>query len=266
MPNSATTRVTLLRLFETALLCGLLPWGCVATERVDKSKDLSPTRPDTPVTEGPAPDAWEETTRHQGVVVYRRHRDGSTLPELRAVAEIDANLYEVLAVLHDAERHTDWIYRCVESTILERAVETEGILYSRTRGLPPVVADRDVVLRVRASKKPGGREILVEFEALKSHLKTEVAGVVRMPQLTGHYRLTAISESRTRVDYQVYADPGGWLFDWIKRVAVRALPLNTITGLRRQVMKTRGQYTSFVDAWKGAELKAPDPALPDPSR
>ena len=74
-------------------------------------------------------------------------------------------------------------------------------------------------------------------------------GVVRVTALRGFYRLTALDGGRTRVVYQVYSDPGGSLPRWLARKATEKIPAETITTLRRQVARTRGQYQKFLDRY-----------------
>jgi hypothetical protein len=73
-----------------------------------------------------------------------------------------------------------------------------------------------------------------------------VAGVVRMPLLEGHYDLVAETPTRTRVEYRMRLELGGRLPGWIERAASEDMPFETLTGLRRQVEKTRDLYGDFV--------------------
>ena len=92
------------------------------------------------------------------------------------------------------------------------------IVYSRTEA-PWPVSDRDVVLRGELEVNPDKGVAISRFWASKSKLKGKVSGVVRMKRLRGFWKLTAISDTRTRVVYQVSADPAGLLPDWVAAMA-----------------------------------------------
>jgi hypothetical protein len=57
-----------------------------------------------------------------------------------------------------------------------------------------------------------------------------------MPFIRGHWILTAVRGGKaTEVEYQVHANPGGSLPDWIANLASKKLPQQTLLGLRKQV-------------------------------
>ncbi len=70
-----------------------------------------------------------------------------------------------------------------------------------------------------------------------------------MPRLRGHYALTALGPKRTRVEYQVDADPGGNLPDWLITRIGRDDPWYTLRDLRERVAETRGEYADFLRRW-----------------
>ena len=80
-----------------------------------------------------------------------------------------------------------------------------------------------------------------------------------MENLRGHYRFTALSGQKTRVIFQVEADPGGLLPGWLARFATKWLPLRTLQGLRRQVKRTRGwpSYRARIKRWRALMEKKP---------
>ena len=85
----------------------------------------------------------------------------------------------------------------------------------------------------------------------------EVKGVVRMYNLRGYYRFTALDASHTHVDYQVDADPAGSLPRWIAKLATRTLPLDTLRAMRKQAQRTRGWYAERIKRWQAMEKKQP---------
>ncbi len=208
-----------------------------------------------PCLAGPAhgQDDWTLVTEEDGVEVSQRPVPGRSLPVLRGIGVVDANLFRVLAVIRDVERHTEWVHDCSESRLL--GIEGEAVAYAYNRSDAPwPVSDRDVVVRTETLVLEAGIEVEVRFRSVEHDSQDEVDGVVRMPRLRGHYRLRVLEAGRTQVEYQVDADPGGRLPAWLVRRTARDIPLQTLVNLRRQVTKTRGEYTDSV---RRSELQSP---------
>jgi hypothetical protein len=191
---------------------------------------------------------WEKTASEQGIEVSQRPVPGRGLPEMRAVGDVDANLYRILAVIRDVDRQPEWMYECKEARVLRTESENVSIVYNRT-GAPWPVADRYAVVRSEIVVVRPGQEVEVRFRSSDEALPDPPRGTVRMARLVGAYTLRALAPDRTRVDYRVDADPGGLLPAWLVRSTSRDLPLETLLALRRQVARTRGSYESFLDRW-----------------
>jgi len=190
-------------------------------------------------------DGWKTVREDAGIVVSQWTAPERRLPRFRAVATIPATPLEILAVIGDAERHTEWRDRCSDSRILAQNADGSRILYNRNDGSWPV-SDRDVVIESESSIRDDGRKIEVRFRSIESPLMPPQRGVVRMPSLLGHYRLESLGSEGTRVEYQIDVDLGGRVPRFAARYASEEMPLNTVRGLRAQVEKTRGQYDEFI--------------------
>ena len=118
------------------------------------------------------------------------------------------------------------------------------------------MADRDVVLRSRIQLIDGEREVLVTFTATEHEAKAPQDGVIRMPFLEGHYHLWAQGPSSTRVEYQVDSDPGGRLPTGLVSRGTRDMPVETLQGLRAQVVRTRGSYAEKIEGFRKSIAEA----------
>jgi hypothetical protein len=191
---------------------------------------------------------WQPLLTQDGVSVEERNAPDRTLPELRATVEIDAGVFEVLAVIADVPRQKEWMHDCEESRPIRQEPGDVSLIYNRT-GAPWPVSDRDVVLRTHSGLVAPGQHVLVSFANVDDPSTPPIDGIVRMPRLIGSYDLVAIAASRTRVAYQVDIDPGGSLPAFAVTRTTRDTPLHTLLGLRKQVEATRGTYGDFVSGW-----------------
>ncbi len=195
---------------------------------------------------------WRHETTEEGVSVSLRNEPGRDLPVFRGVGKVDASIFEILGVLDDSPRLVEWMSNCIGSKVLKQVNEFDRIVYNRTDS-PWPVSDRDVVLSATVQASMTKREVWCRFESTNYPAMGPIDGVVRMPRLRGYYRLQAIDETHTRVTYQIDADPGGMLPDWLVARATKQLPIQTIVGMRKQVKKMRGKYDEFVRRYDPAQ-------------
>lgn len=176
-------------------------------------------------------DGWERVDDEDGIVTWKHEVPGQVVPGIRGQVVIAADLDKVRRAIEDVKSHTKWMHRCAESAVVKNVGPTEDIVYNRTDS-PWPISDRDVVLRTKRIVNDKGDEVLLAFQNIRSELKPELDGVVRMPKLAGFYKLTKLSDGRTKVVYQVDADVGGSLPDWIVKRVVKDMPYETLSNLR----------------------------------
>jgi hypothetical protein len=188
--------------------------------------------------------AWEKVSNKDGILVERRSVEGYKLKEFLGRGIVDAPIGRVLAVIRDADRRAEWMPACGDSHLVEENLATRTQLaYHRTQA-PWPVSDRDSVNRAEMIVEPAKGRVFLPFEAVTVARIPPVKGVVRMPFLRGHWALTPVDGGKaTEAEYQVFANPGGSLPDWLANLASKTLPRETIAGLRKQV--TRARYPEF---------------------
>jgi hypothetical protein len=180
--------------------------------------------------------AWEQVSNKNGILVDRRAVEGSHLKEFRGRAVVDVPLPSLLAVFHDIEHATEWMDQCRASNLVEDRGDLVKIVYNRTRARWPV-SDRDAVLRNDVYFDGSEGRVRIEFSTVQRSDTPPVKGVVRMPYLHGHWYLWPDAARGTRVEYQVFANPGGALPDWIVNYVSKELPRKTIVALQQQARR-----------------------------
>ena len=207
---------------------------------------------------------WETITVEDGIKVTTRDVPNRALPVFQGVGVVKASIYQVLAVISDVPRHCQWRPKCAGVKLIERVGPQELVMWSRNAA-PWPVSDRDVVIRAKVTFKLDQRGVIWSTFKRTTHRKApEIDGVVRVPHIEGFYKLERLDADRTRVTYQVNADPGGWIPKWAAARSSRGLPLNTLKGLRKQSAAMAGKYDAFIARWKAvAEPKPEPPASPN---
>jgi uncharacterized protein YndB with AHSA1/START domain len=179
-------------------------------------------------------DPYQKFDSVRGIDLYRFDTPGEEMPGFRGEVVIDRPLEDVLQVLRDVEHHTEWMHRCAVSEILRTISDDRAIVYNRT-DVPWPVADRDVVLDTRFETASEGRLVVLTVENTDPNLSPPPPRVVRMPKLSGFYRLWKMDASTTKVVYQVEADIGGRVPKWIAERVARDMPYETLSRLRARV-------------------------------
>jgi hypothetical protein len=268
-----------LRWARPVLLCGafLLPLSLPSMGRLSAAEsaeaDKDATAPDPRTEQGKGP--WERVSNGDGILVERRTVPGTNLKEFRGRGVVEAPLGRVLAIIRDAPHRCEWMPQCAEDYVVEEnEAERVQISYHRTKA-PWPVADRDSTNRAELRVDLTKRRVFLPFEAVAHPKVPPVKGAVRMPFLRGHWILQPTSGGgATDVEYQVHADPGGSLPEWIANLASKKLPLLTLAGLRKQ-SKARSypafeaQIASSTEAKQlaasGAKIEAPAPPAGTPA-
>ncbi len=178
---------------------------------------------------------WKWLGEKRGVKLWKLERPKQSLPGFRGQTEIQGSIERIVAEMLDVRHHTEWMHRCAESWIYEHGSDTHGILYNRTSSAPWPVWDRDVVLDVHFDYNQARTALTVRFRNLDDKLRPSPERVVRMPKLVGYYKMTEDASQRTTVTYQVEADIGGSIPDWIADEVTKDLPFYTLLALRERV-------------------------------
>jgi len=187
----------------------------------------------------PARADWTVVANEQQVEVSQQPVEGRGMPMFRGIGDVEGTPDEIRAVLEDVGTHTQWMPDCAESRLV-RAEDEQLTMYRRSAA-PWPVSDRDVVVRSRTEVIQPGVEIHAFFTSVDDPEVPARGGTVRMPHLVGHWKVRAIDAGRSRVEYQVDADPGGTLPGWLAASASRDNPIRTIVGLRNRIAQARAQ-------------------------
>lgn len=180
---------------------------------------------------------WEPILDEQGIRVWQRELPDSSFVEFRARGEIASAIIHVAAVLRNSGRGQEWMENCVDSHVVEWKSAIDAVIYNRTQSPTFIFSDRDLVADARTTVIPETKTIIINFKSTSHPRAPEVSGVVRYPNVRGHWSLTRTGLDKTEVEYQLVADPGGAIPAWIVNWAVKSIPFSTIVKLREQVKK-----------------------------
>lgn len=204
----------------------------------------------SPIAQAEKP-GWQEIERKGGISVSEKEQPGRQLPDYRGQGHVRGSLLQVLAVVLDDGRSKEWAKDVAEARVLRTVDDKTEIVYSRSDQMWPV-RDRDLVMKRTVEVVKPGEEYRVKLVCVPSE-KAEVPKVVRIKQCETVFLLRKVDDATTFVELFMRVDPGGNHPEWAVRNASKAVPYDTLVGLRNQVKKTAGQYGEMgakISTWR----------------
>jgi hypothetical protein len=194
---------------------------------------------------------WQIIKQDQGITVERRFVEGSPLVEFKSHGVIDASVMEILAVISDTKNHPKWVANSIETRILQRTGDSGYIYYSAIKA-PWPVADRDFVSKARVIVNEKEKSVTIKTYEVNHPAAPTNTGRVRMPFIRVTWHLQTIKGTqgkKTYLTFQVHANPGGLLPNWVINLASKGVPLKSIINLRRRLAETQPS-PEFLEKYK----------------
>ncbi len=199
--------------------------------------------------------AWELTSDEDGIKVYRREIEGSSIVEFKGETVIPATVAKIAEVLTDTPRKYEWVDRIHTAKDIALISPTERIEYNRTKA-PWPVKDRDFVFKASGEVIAKDRTLVVTIKSVEHNAMPEQDCCVRGELKNSTYTLKALGDgSETRITVQIHADPKGSVPTWIVNMIQKSWPRKTLQALREQTAKPDvAENTYFQELFKKAGL------------
>lgn len=179
-------------------------------------------------------DSWELSTEKDGVKVHVMLIEGSTLKAFKGTVEIAAKKSTLVEIITDIDQWTSWVPDVVESNVAERT--EDSLTYYVKSDLPWPIRDRDGVYRIDFDSDVEMSTEILNVTAVPNFLPKKKR-TIRIPKAKGRWTIESISPKRTRVSFQMHADPGGALPDWLINSSVTDTPVRTLSNLKRYALE-----------------------------
>lgn len=178
---------------------------------------------------------WRMDRDKDGIQVYTRAVEDSALREFRAEMTVEASVEEALRLLDDTDNLVNWLADCKKSKRVEQIDEFTAVNYVQY-DQPWPASDRDMYVHSQAHIDEETDSATVELRGMPDY-RPEKRGMVRIPYLRGSWKFTATENGKTRVVYQVLAQPGGSVPAFLANRAATDAPLETLNNMREQLKK-----------------------------
>jgi len=169
---------------------------------------------------------WELRKDKHGIKVYVREAIDSPFKELKMKFSIDATMSTVVALLQDIEAIPEWVYKCSESSVVEKINNKEEYYYN-LMDFPWPMSDRDLILKSKVSQNPVTKVLRSESHAVTNKMP-EKEGVIRIIETNLWWEFTPKPNGQIDVDYYLKSNPGGYLPAWLVNLAIDQGPIQTV--------------------------------------
>lgn len=171
--------------------------------------------------------AWALEQEDLNLKIFTREIEGSNFKEFKGEMLVKAELTTIAALLLDFEAAPKWMYECEKFELVER-IDEQSIVIHFINGAPWPVSDRDAVVMSVMSQDPETLVLKVEINSINDRLP-ENDDYVRIPHMTGLWLFEPAENGQVLITYQVHADSGGSLPEWLANTAVVDVPFYTMS-------------------------------------
>ncbi len=189
---------------------------------------------------------WQLAKEQDGIKVFLKNAEGSGIKKMRSEFELAAKPEAVLALLFDIPASPKWIPQTKTWKYLRPPSATECYYYSEL-SIPWPASNRDYVVHMKAWQQPATKVITVDANTIAGQVP-EKEGIVRVNVSTVKWVLYPIQNGRTRLVYELFADPGGSLPSWVVNYFAKEAAIDCVKKMRELVQQPPYKNTnlSFV--------------------
>lgn len=191
---------------------------------------------------GYAQEDWTLKKDKDGIKVYTKPVEGSTMKAIKAATEFNCSLETCIAVLRDIPHLTD-LFPDSEKAEKVSQTETDQIHYLHLNA-PWPVADRDATFKLEYSYDAAKQMALVKATTGAAEYP-EQKGLVRLTEGGGTWKFTRIDDSHTALDYYYHGEPGGSIPAWLANSVVEENPYRMLINFHELVKLERYQGKTF---------------------
>ena len=188
---------------------------------------------------------WELKKEKDGIKVYLREVEGSKIQEYKAEAILKGKVSSYIAVMKDVNSYAE-LYEHTKEVRLINENDTFHVHYLAT-DTPWPVKDRDAVYSSTYSQYYDTKLVRIDMK-IETGYVDENDDYVRMEKADGYWLFYQIEPNKVEITYQMHAEPGGSIPNWVINMFLVDTPIEDIKMLqeRAQLEKYSNQKFNFL--------------------
>jgi len=188
---------------------------------------------------------WELKKEEDGIKVYLREVEGSKIQEYKAETILKGKVSSYIAVMKDVNSYAE-LYEHTKEVRLINENDTFHVHYLAT-DTPWPVKDRDAVYSSTYSQHYDTKLVRIDMK-IETGYVDENDDYVRMEKADGYWLFYQIEPNKVEITYQMHAEPGGSIPNWVINMFLVDTPIEDIKMLqeRAQLEKYSNQKFNFL--------------------
>lgn len=182
---------------------------------------------------------WELKKEEDGIKVYLREVEGSKIQEYKAEAILVGKVSSYIAVMKDVNSYKE-LYEHTNEVKLLMENDTFHVHYLVTN-TPWPVKDRDAVYSSTYSQHYDTKLVRIDMKIETGYVEPN-DDYVRMEKATGYWLFYQIEPNRVEVVYQMHAEPGGSIPNWVINMFLVDTPLEDM-----KMLQERAQLAEYAN-------------------
>ncbi|MDH5721514.1 MAG: START domain-containing protein [Spirochaetia bacterium] len=189
---------------------------------------------------------WSKEKEKDGITVFMRDVAGSNYREFRAQMTVNSSLSALVAVLDDTESYCNWIYKCLNASLLNKKQTSEtDIRYIHTiLDFSMLSSKRDTITRSVLTQNKETKTIDISLLGVPSFLPVS-DDIVRIKKLTGFWKIEPKDSDIVEVTYQLHLEPGGNMTSWLVNSTLEDIGFETLKKMREMIKSSKYKSSKF---------------------
>lgn len=191
--------------------------------------------------------AWRLLSDRDGIKVYTRQAEDSRLKTFRGVTVLTVRDWQALvAVVNDYANVPRWLHFVSSVQEIGRRGPLDRDLIFQI-DLPWPVSNREAVVTAKGWNPSGTYDTVIRF-ANAPELLPANGDFLRIPEMNARLDFHWLGGNRVEVTYELVADPGGYIPEWIVNLVLRDAPRVTLERFAQAVERPeyQGRYFDYV--------------------
>lgn len=180
---------------------------------------------------------WRKHSQKSGIIVYKadsEHKSG--LVPIRAEAIIDYPLANIVSVLSDSDRKSEWVPRQVVNTIVEEKNPFDRIEYSQYSA-PWPLKDRTFIIKVLGNYNEKEKLLTIDISSVKHPKFPLKEEFVRGETYRGRIELKKLGPNKTAFQTWLITDFKGGIPNWVINLLQAKWPYKLVKNLNKQLAR-----------------------------
>jgi len=186
-----------------------------------------------------APADFSLDKEKNGIKVYTRKIEGSSLKEFKGVTTMKTSLSSLIALMDDTDALPQWLHDCTSAKLVQNINLYERITYTVIKA-PWPVSDRDTVSYSKVVQDTKSKVVTIYLKGMADKYPKQ-SGKVRVPSMKGFWQFIPSKSGYVTVIYQLHSDPGGSLPDALANSTATDIPYNTLLNMHKIIKQEKYQ-------------------------